>query len=103
PTDGRGPLLPGVGEISEHTQHLIDEEVRRIVEEAQEQVGALLREHRVDRRIEVCTARAFVACLAQLTRLSKPFPLEQAGLVAPGRIRTCGLALRRRTLYPLSY
>jgi hypothetical protein len=22
---------------------------------------------------------------------------------APGRIRTCGLALRRRTLYPLSY
>jgi hypothetical protein len=22
---------------------------------------------------------------------------------APGRIRTCGLALRRRALYPLSY
>ena len=26
-----------------------------------------------------------------------------APFYAPGRIRTCGLALRRRALYPLSY
>ena len=43
-TDGRqgGPLLPGVSEVSEHTQQLIDEEVRRIVEEAERQTVALL-------------------------------------------------------------
>jgi cell division protease FtsH len=46
PVDGRGPLLPGASEISEHTQQLIDEEVRRIVEEAHQEVLALLRENR---------------------------------------------------------
>jgi cell division protease FtsH len=46
PVDGRGPLLPGSSEVSEHTQQLIDEEVRRIVDEAHEQVVALLRENR---------------------------------------------------------
>ena len=46
PTDGRGPLLPGASEVSEHTQQLIDEEVRRIVEEAHEQVLSLLRDNR---------------------------------------------------------
>jgi cell division protease FtsH len=46
PVDGRGPLLPGASEVSEYTQRLIDEEVRRIVEEAHEQVVALLRENR---------------------------------------------------------
>jgi cell division protease FtsH len=42
PTDGRGPLLPGSSEVSAHTQQLIDEEVRRIVDEAHEEVVALL-------------------------------------------------------------
>ena len=42
PADGRGPFLPGVAEVSEETQRLIDEEVRRIVEEAYEQVVPLL-------------------------------------------------------------
>jgi cell division protease FtsH len=46
PADGRSPLLPGASEVSEHTQQLIDEEVRRIVEEARQQVLALLRENR---------------------------------------------------------
>ena len=46
PVDGRGPLLPGTSEVSEHTQKLIDEEVRRIVEEAHQQVVALLRQNR---------------------------------------------------------
>jgi cell division protease FtsH len=46
PTDGRGPLLPGSSEVSAHTQQLIDEEVRRIVDEAHEQVVALLTENR---------------------------------------------------------
>jgi cell division protease FtsH len=46
PTDGRGPYLPGISEVSEHTQQLIDEEVRRIVEDAHQQVVALLEENR---------------------------------------------------------
>src|ERR671919_233084 len=46
PADGRGPLLPGTSEVSEHTQQLIDEEVRRIVQEARQEVVTLLRENR---------------------------------------------------------
>jgi cell division protease FtsH len=46
PRDGAGPLLPGAAEVSPHTQQLVDEEVRRIVEESHQQVVALLRENR---------------------------------------------------------
>jgi cell division protease FtsH len=46
PSDGRGPFLPGASEVSQDTQKLVDGEVRRIVEEAHEQVVALLRENR---------------------------------------------------------
>jgi cell division protease FtsH len=46
PSDGQGPLLPGVSETSEETQRLIDEEVRRMVEEAHAEVTQLLSEHR---------------------------------------------------------
>jgi cell division protease FtsH len=46
PSDGQGPLLPGVSEVSESTQRLVDEEVRRIVEEAHHAVSRLLSEHR---------------------------------------------------------
>ena len=46
PRDGRGPFLPGVSEVSEHTQQLIDDEVRRIVEEAYEEVVPLLQTNR---------------------------------------------------------
>jgi cell division protease FtsH len=46
PTDGQGPLLPGVSGVSEETQRLIDEEVRRIVDAAHGEVVTLLRENR---------------------------------------------------------
>jgi cell division protease FtsH len=46
PRDGSGPLLPGVAEVSPDTQKLVDEEVRRIVEESHEKVVTLLRENR---------------------------------------------------------
>ena len=39
PQDGMSPLLPGVSETSEATQRLVDEEVRRIVEAAHEEVA----------------------------------------------------------------
>ncbi|MDQ6746090.1 MAG: ATP-dependent zinc metalloprotease FtsH [Actinomycetota bacterium] len=46
PSESMGPLLPGVSETSEATQRLVDEEVRRIVEDAHAEVTDLLREHR---------------------------------------------------------
>ena len=45
-SDGVGPLLPGVQETSESTQRLVDEEVRRLVEDAHEEVTRLLGDHR---------------------------------------------------------
>ena len=46
PSDGQGPLLPGAAEVSEATQRMIDEEVRRLVAAAHEEVVALLEENR---------------------------------------------------------
>jgi cell division protease FtsH len=46
PSDGQGPLLPGVSEVSQETQQLVDDEVRRIVGDAHEEVLALIRDHR---------------------------------------------------------
>ena len=46
PRDGIGPLLPGAAEVSPHTQQLVDDEVRRIVEESHQQVIALLQDNR---------------------------------------------------------
>src|SRR3954452_25101293 len=46
PSESQGPLLPGVSEVSEHTQELIDSEVRRIVDEQYQIVTRLLSEHR---------------------------------------------------------
>jgi cell division protease FtsH len=46
PRDGAGPLLPGVSEVSPDTQKLVDDEVRRIVEESHEQVVAVLEQNR---------------------------------------------------------
>jgi cell division protease FtsH len=45
-SNGQGPLLPGADETSPQTQWLIDEEVRRIVDDAHDQVTKLLAEHR---------------------------------------------------------
>jgi cell division protease FtsH len=46
PRDGIGPLLPGAAEVSPQTQRLVDEEVRRIVEQSHQEVVALLQENR---------------------------------------------------------
>ncbi|MGA2930131.1 MAG: cell division protein FtsH, partial [Solirubrobacteraceae bacterium] len=46
PSDGAGPLLPGVSEVSPQTQWLVDQEVSRLVDEAHGAVTQLLSEHR---------------------------------------------------------
>jgi cell division protease FtsH len=45
-SDGAGPLLPGAPEVSEATQELVDAEVRRIVDDAHEDVRELLSRER---------------------------------------------------------
>jgi cell division protease FtsH len=46
PRDGVGPFLPGAAEVSPDTQKLLDDEVRRIVDEAHQEVVALLQQNR---------------------------------------------------------
>ena len=45
-SDGTGPLLPGVSEVSEETQRTVDREVRRIIDEAHDEVRNLLERER---------------------------------------------------------
>ncbi|MEO6856997.1 MAG: ATP-dependent zinc metalloprotease FtsH [Solirubrobacteraceae bacterium] len=46
PSDGMGPLLPGVSETSEQMQQMIDQEVHRIVESAHAEATETIIEHR---------------------------------------------------------
>jgi cell division protease FtsH len=46
PSDGQGPLLPGVSETSQQTQWLVDQEVQRLVDEAHREVTQVLTDHR---------------------------------------------------------
>jgi cell division protease FtsH len=46
PSDNAGPLLPGASETSQETQRLIDQEVRRLVDDAHVEVTQLLTQHR---------------------------------------------------------
>ena len=46
PRDGSGPFLPGAAEVAPETRKLVDEEVRRIVAEAHDEVVTVLTENR---------------------------------------------------------
>ena len=46
PSEAQGPLLPGASEVSEATQEVLDQEVRRIVDAAHGEVTQLLSENR---------------------------------------------------------
>jgi cell division protease FtsH len=46
PSEAQNPLLPGAAEVSESTRKLVDDEVRRIVDEAHAAVTQLLSENR---------------------------------------------------------
>ena len=72
-SDGEGPLLPGAGTVSEHTQRLVDQEVRRIVDEAYDDVRTLLTENR--ERLESLTRR-----LLDAETLDQADAYEAAGL-----------------------
>jgi cell division protease FtsH len=76
--DGRqgGPLLPGVQEVSEHTQQLIDDEVRRIVDDAEHDVILLLERERG--RLE-----ALARALLERETLDQADAYEIAGVSLP--------------------
>ena len=76
-SDGAGPLLPGVSETSDYTQRLVDEEVRRLVEAAHEEVTRLLSDHR-----------------EQLERLAQAL-LRSETLDAPEAYAAAGVAARQ--------
>ena len=76
PSEAQGPLLPGVSEVSEATQELIDREVERIVDEAYEAVTRLLTENRD--KLDSLTER-----LLELETLDMDDAYAAAGVVAP--------------------
>ncbi|MDX6591362.1 MAG: cell division protease FtsH [Gaiellales bacterium] len=83
PRDGAGPLLPGAAEVSEHTQELVDAEVRRIVESAHVEVVSLLRanRHRLD---------ALTQALLDRETLDEDEAYEVAGVSRNGHGRANG-------------
>ena len=70
------PLLPGAQEVSEHTQELVDGEVRRIVEEAEIETVALLERERD--RLE-----ALARALLDRETLDQPEAYAIAGVQSP--------------------
>jgi cell division protease FtsH len=74
-----GPLLPGAQEVSQETQHLVDEEVRRIVEEAERETFTLLERerHRLD---------ALVQALLERETLDQADAYEAAGVDVPAEL-----------------
>ena len=77
-TDGRqdGPLLPGAAPASEPTQELVDQEVRRIVDESERDVVDLLTRER-DRLESLANA------LLERETLDQPEAYEVAGVPLP--------------------
>jgi cell division protease FtsH len=74
-----GPLLPGAQEVSQETQHLVDLEVRRIVESAERDTFALLERerHRLD---------ALVQALLERETLDQADAYDVAGVDAPAEL-----------------
>src|SRR4051795_7129196 len=76
PRDGQGPLLPGASEVSAETHRVIDEEVRRLVDECENDVRALLSENRP--RLD-----ALVAALLEKETLDQDEAYLVAGVTRP--------------------
>jgi cell division protease FtsH len=77
PRQSAGPLLPGVSEASQDSLVLVDNEVRRIVEESEAAVLTLLRENRW--RLD-----ALSAALLKYETLDESMAYSAAGLPEPG-------------------
>jgi cell division protease FtsH len=90
PRDGSSPLLPGASEVAPETQKLVDDEVRRIVSRAHEQVLALLRDNR-DR------LDSLVKALLEHETLDEDDAYAAAGVAKPAAAPPVGLAAAARS------
>ena len=77
PSEASGPMLPGVSEVSEATQRVVDEEVRRMVDTAHAEVTRLLTEHRA--KLDSLTA-----ALLEAETLDEGEAYEAAGVARDG-------------------
>ncbi|MFL5823104.1 MAG: ATP-dependent zinc metalloprotease FtsH [Solirubrobacteraceae bacterium] len=82
PSDGQGLLLPGVSETSPQTQWLVDEEVRRLIDDAHVEATQLLSDHR-----------------DQLDSLARAL-LQAETLDAPDAYAAAGVRMRTAELEP---
>jgi cell division protease FtsH len=94
PRDGSGPLLPGASEVSEETQRVIDEEVRRLVDGCENEVRSLLSEnrHRLD---------AMVAALLERETLDQDEAYRVAGITQPPPLLEAALETVQRDSPPV--
>src|SRR5881392_4192446 len=90
PQDGRGPLLPGVAEVSPATQKLVDDEVRRIVDQAHGEVVELLTRNR-DKLDSLAHA------LLEHETLDEDDAYAAAGVSRPAEADSDGYAVAART------
>ncbi len=90
PRDGSGPLLPGAVEHSAETQKLVDDEVRRIVAQAHDEVVTLLTENRA--RLD-----GLAAALLEHETLDEEDAYEAAGVPRTSATAAQGLAAAARS------
>jgi cell division protease FtsH len=88
PQDGEASSLQGLTEVSEHTRHRVDAEVKRIVGEAHDEAIRLLTEQR--ERLD-----SLAEALVRTETLDQPQAYAAAGLAAPrAKAPTADAALR---------
>jgi cell division protease FtsH len=93
PRDGSRPFLPGVSEVSPETQKLLDDEVRRIVAEAHDEVVALLTENRA--RLD-----GLARSLLEHETLDEDDAYAAAGVTRPQKTPAGALAAAARSTTP---
>ena len=91
PRDGSGPLLPGAAEVAPETRKLIDDEVRRIVAEAHDEVVTLLTENRA--RLD-----ALASALLEKETLDEDDAYAAAGVTRPQATPAGELAAAARSM-----
>src|SRR5215216_449085 len=90
PRDGSVPFFPGAAEVSPETQRLLDDEVRRIVAEARDEVVTLLTENRT--RLD-----ALASALLDHETLDEDDAYAAAGITRPQATPAGDLAMAARS------
>jgi cell division protease FtsH len=90
PRDGSGPFGPGAAEVSPETRKLLDDEVRRIVAEAHDEVVTLLKENRA--RLD-----ALASALLEHETLDEDDAYAAAGVTRPQPTPAGELAVAARS------